>query len=82
MWDEQFEEILRAHLPFLQNDEVLDKESSLRDLGLDSLGMVELLSSLEKAYGVRFLDDLLTMETFATPGTLWSTLSSIEASAA
>lgn len=82
MWDEKFEEILRANLPFLQNGEALDGESNLRDLGLDSLGMVELLSSLEKTYGVRFLDDQLTMETFATAGTLWSTMSSIEASAA
>jgi acyl carrier protein len=75
MWDERFENLLRDHLPFLSPEDVLSPESGLRDLGLDSMGTVELLSVLENAYEVRFVDDALTVETFATPSRLWSTLS-------
>ncbi|GAA3166242.1 hypothetical protein GCM10010466_66270 [Planomonospora alba] len=77
MWDQQFEEILRPHLPFLPADEKLDPDTGLRDFGLDSLGMVELLATLESVYDVRFRDDALTLDTFATPGLLWSALSAV-----
>lgn len=77
MWDVQFEHLLRRHLPFLPTDSALEAERSLRDLGLDSLGAVELLATLEQAYGVRFVDDLLSMETFATAGTLWAAVAAL-----
>ncbi|MFI7003384.1 acyl carrier protein [Nocardia sp. NPDC050175] len=75
MWDLEFEKMLRSYLPFLLTDAELAMDSDLRDLGLDSLNAVELLASLENAYQVRFRDDMLDMNNFATPGTLWSTLS-------
>ncbi|NUR69269.1 MAG: acyl carrier protein [Hamadaea sp.] len=75
MRDEHFDQTLRSHLPFLGPGEALHDDADLRDLGLDSLGTVELLASLENRYNVRFVDDALTLETFATPGTLWNTLS-------
>ncbi|MCX4723206.1 phosphopantetheine-binding protein [Streptomyces sp. NPDC090052] len=75
MWDEQFEELLRKYLPFLGPHETLTADSGLRDLGLDSLGTVEMLASLETMYDVRFVDDMLTTETFATPGVLWAAVS-------
>ncbi|GAA1298654.1 acyl carrier protein [Saccharothrix xinjiangensis] len=75
MWEERFEEILRKHLPFLDASEELTGDVELRDVGLDSLAMVDLLAELEKAYGVRFRDDALNPETFRTPQTLWTTLS-------
>jgi acyl carrier protein len=77
MWDQQFEDLLRQFLPFLGADEVLEADSTLRDLGLDSLGTVELLGSLEDRYDVRFLDEALNAETFATPASLWDILSSL-----
>jgi acyl carrier protein len=82
MWDQQFEEILRQYLPFLSADEKLEQSTGLRDLGLDSMGIVEMLAALEDAYAVRFLDETLTVETFATPGVLWATLSEMSAQAA
>jgi len=82
MWDEQFEELLRRYLPFLPADEALEKDTGLRDHGLDSLGTVELLASLEGTYGVRFVDDALSMDTFNTPGVLWATLSAMAQPAA
>ena len=75
--DTRFESTLRTFLPFLDSTEALTPEMSLRDLGLDSMGMVELLADLESGYDVRFRDEALTMETFATPGVLWGVLSSM-----
>ncbi|MFI6080953.1 acyl carrier protein [Streptomyces sp. NPDC051217] len=74
MWDESFEQLLRKQIPLLEPNEELTAELSLRDFGLDSMGMVSLLSSLEDMYGVRFVDDALNTDNFATPGTLWKTL--------
>lgn len=76
-WDGRFETAVRRHLPFLGVDERLGADVSLRDLGLDSMGVVELLADLENGYAVRFRDEALTMETFATPGVLWRVLSSM-----
>jgi acyl carrier protein len=75
--DAAFESTLRNFLPFLDATEALTPDMSLRDLGLDSMGMVELLADLESGYDVRFRDEALTMETFATPGVLWGVLSSM-----
>ena len=75
MWDQRFEEILRAHLPFIEPDEELMPDAELRDLGLDSLAMVDLLAALEKGYDVRFRDDALKAETFRTADALWDVLS-------
>ncbi|MEU3574275.1 acyl carrier protein [Kitasatospora sp. NPDC036755] len=77
MWDEQFEQLLRAHLPYLPAQDELGADVALADLGLDSMSTVELLASLEKRYDVRFLDDALSMETFATAATLWKQLSEL-----
>lgn len=77
MWDDRFEETLRTFLPFLPPDEPLASDVRLRDLGLDSLAMVQLLGTLEDTYQVRFLDGALTMETFESPGVLWKTVESM-----
>ncbi|WP_218829523.1 acyl carrier protein [Rhodococcus sp. 14-2470-1a] len=72
-----FEGILRPYLPFLSPEEQLTEDLQLRDVGLDSLGTVELLGQLEAGYDVRFDVDALTMETFETPAVLWKTISSL-----
>ncbi|MGW1077326.1 acyl carrier protein [Streptomyces sp. NPDC002537] len=77
MWDQKFEDLLRGFLPFLGSDEPLAQDTALRDLGLDSLGIVELLAALEDTYAVQFHDDALSPETFATPGVLWKVLSGL-----
>jgi acyl carrier protein len=78
MWDERFEVLVRKHLFFLAADEELRPGLDLREFGLDSLGVVDLLVSLESAYGVRLTDDFLSMDTFATPAVLWGALSRIQ----
>jgi acyl carrier protein len=81
MWNEQFEALVRSYLPFLGDDEELAADLDLRVAGLDSLGVVDLLMSLESAYDIRLADDFLSMETFSTPATLWGALSRIKESA-
>jgi acyl carrier protein len=77
MWDKKFEGILRAHLPFLPADTPLKADDDLRDLGLDSLGTVEMLASLESTYGVRFIGDALRIELFSSPESIWKTLNGL-----
>lgn len=70
----EFQEILRAQLPFL-GDGDLDVTAELASLGLDSMGVVQLLASVEGHYDVELPDDILNEETFETVGSLWRTLS-------
>lgn len=82
MWDSRFEEILRTYLPFLPAGTTLDARADLRDLGLDSLGTVELIAALENAYGVRFRDDSLRIEHFTTAEGTWRALDGLRETAA
>ncbi|WEH34965.1 acyl carrier protein [Streptomyces sp. AM 4-1-1] len=77
MWDEQFEALLRKQLSFLPPDEPIEGTMRLRDYGLDSLGMIELLAGLESTYDVQFRDEALTLDTFESPERLWRTLQSL-----
>lgn len=72
--DDRFEAILRKFVPFLSAEEPLTDDAALRDLGLDSMGTVELLATLESTYRVRFKEDALNMENFANPASVWQTL--------
>lgn len=74
MWDGRFETLLRTQLPFLPMEEELVAELPLRDFGLDSLGVVQLLSILENEYQLRFREEFLSIETFQTPASLWKAI--------
>jgi acyl carrier protein len=78
VWDEQFEALLRSYLPFLPAGEELSPDLDMREFGLDSLGVVDLLVSLENTYDVRMTDEILSMDTFSTPAVLWRALSEIQ----
>ncbi|MFI9387108.1 acyl carrier protein [Kutzneria sp. NPDC052558] len=77
MWNEQFDTVLRQYLPFLPADEPLDPDIDLRDFGLDSLGIVDVLGALEQAFQIRFTEDLLTADTFRTPKVLWTAVAGL-----
>ncbi|GAA3291357.1 acyl carrier protein [Streptomyces cinereospinus] len=81
MLDAKFDAILRRYLPFLSATEVIDENTSLRDYGLDSMATVELIGDLESEYRIRFVDDLLSLETFDTPGRIWAGISRMTAPA-
>jgi acyl carrier protein len=70
-WDERFESVVRANVPVLAASDPLLPSASLYDLGLDSMGTIQLLLELEETFAVTFPDDALKPETFATPEALW-----------
>jgi len=81
MLDPKFDAILRRYLPFISAADLIEEETSLRDYGLDSMATVELISDLESEYRIRFVDDLLSLEKFATPGRIWASISQMTAPA-
>ena len=74
----EFTTILREHLRYAGDGEI-DAESSLRDLGLDSMGAVELLFAVEDTYGVVIPDERFTDATFETGGALWAVIEELRA---
>jgi acyl carrier protein len=71
-WPQQFEAVLRAHVPSLAGDVPIEPHASLFDLGLDSLATVALLVGIEDAFGIMIPDEDLSPNTFATPMDLWA----------
>jgi acyl carrier protein len=69
--NERFTSAVIPHLKFLDG-RTLTAESSLPELGLDSMQAIDLLFDLEDAFGVPLPDDELSDTTFATAGNLWS----------
>ncbi|QMU69784.1 phosphopantetheine-binding protein [Streptacidiphilus sp. P02-A3a] len=76
-WDDRFEQVLRPHLPAAGPGQALHDADELRDLGLDSMETIQLLLDLESRFEVTFPDELLTAETFATVGGLWTAVSDL-----
>ncbi len=68
-----FQETLLPHLPYAEGGELAPTDD-LAALGLDSMGVVQLLADLEDRYGLELPDERLTEETFATVGSLWTTV--------
>jgi acyl carrier protein len=69
--DERFVSLLASMLKFL-GDRPVTPDSSLRDLGLDSMESVQLLFAIEDEYDVVVPEEQLTGSTFATAGSLWA----------
>ncbi|GAA3829026.1 hypothetical protein GCM10022226_57300 [Sphaerisporangium flaviroseum] len=76
---QRFQNILRRHLPYADSGE-FSAADELAGLGLDSMGVVQLLVDLEDGYEIELPDDILDEETFATVGSLWRALSALLAS--
>jgi acyl carrier protein len=69
----RFQEIVRPHLPYASAEE-LSADDDLAALGLDSMGVVQLLAAVEDGYQLELPDDLLDQDSFTTVGTLWQTV--------
>jgi acyl carrier protein len=74
--DDSFLAILRVRLKYVTGA-TIEPEARLRDLGLDSLQVIELLLALEDMYGVILPDDKLTDLTFETAGSLWAVIAEL-----
>lgn len=77
----RFTDLLTPYLPFL-GDRSLDRDSRLRDLGLDSMKSIELLFAIEDAYGFSLPDEDLNDTTFATAGSLWDAVDAVRSTTA
>jgi acyl carrier protein len=76
-WDPVFETVLRSFLPRLPADLVLDPDLPLPAYGMDSIGMVAVIASLEAEYDVVFPDHALVPDTFGTTGSVWAVVSDL-----
>jgi acyl carrier protein len=63
--------ILSKHLKLVDNAYAIPMEQRLDELGLDSIGAINLLLDLEDNFTISFPDFMLTEETFRTPATLY-----------
>jgi acyl carrier protein len=69
--------LVRQHLKLADKEMELAMDADLDALGLDSQSALSLMLDLEDAFGVVFQNSMLNEETFATPNSLWETLSSL-----
>jgi acyl carrier protein len=65
-----FRKTLLTHLPYADNADFAATDE-LTALGLNSMGVVQLLTDLEETFGLELPDELITEETFGTVGSLW-----------
>ncbi|MDG4785091.1 phosphopantetheine-binding protein [Micromonospora sp. WMMD1102] len=72
----RFQEIVRPYLPYASGAE-LSADDDLAALGLDSMGVVQLLAAVEEGYQLQLPDELLDQESFSTVGTLWQTVAAV-----
>lgn len=71
-WDASFEHIVRDNVPLLDEDEPLLAATALADFGMDSLNVLGLMVAVESEYAITIPEDQLVLDSFATPGALWS----------
>jgi nodulation protein F len=67
---EKYIATLRDHLPYA-NENPLHGEDELEQLGLDSLGTVRLLATLEDIFDLEIPEEALHESTFRTVDSLW-----------
>jgi acyl carrier protein len=78
MLDQNLEKILRAHARFTAADSDIDPDMPLASLGIDSLGIIELVFEIENEFDLEMPPDQITPETFATPRSIWQLLCQID----
>jgi acyl carrier protein len=74
MWIEEYEQIIRAHSRTDDPMEAIQPETAMTLLGFDSLEIINLIVDLEDKFRIELPEEVLTPETFATPGGLWAVL--------
>lgn len=62
--------LLRPHLRLVPPGAPIQLEDDLGKLGLDSLAAIDVLMEIENQFGVAIPDELITVDTFDTPGNL------------
>lgn len=73
-WDGKFEDVLRATLPGMEPMTALAPDTPLKEVGLDSMSVMQIIASLEETYCVSLAPEALVPATFETPVTVWEAL--------
>jgi len=76
---ERYEALVRGVLPAGAPDTTLNRDSNLVEIGLDSFGMVTLISLLEQEFEVELPDDALKFDTFHRMDTPWELVRKLRA---
>jgi acyl carrier protein len=79
--EDRFEEMLRRHLKYLDDDKPLDSETELKTLGLDSMAALDLLFDIEDTFEVTLPDEYMNEQTFATAKSLRNAVETVASSA-
>ncbi len=69
--------VLSKHLKFTAEPQTIPMNKPLDELGLDSMGAVNLLLDLEDSFEISFPGSLLTEETFSTAANLHKAVHSL-----
>jgi acyl carrier protein len=75
---QSLKKILRAEARFLAADADITPDMSLASLGIDSLGLIDLVVRIEDEFDLEIPPEHITPETFATPASIWRLLYQIE----
>ncbi|MDT0266584.1 acyl carrier protein [Streptomyces sp. DSM 44915] len=73
-WSGEFDVLLREYLTELAPDSPIDPDAPMKDLGLNSVGIVGLIVDLEEELGVFLPEEAVSPSTFYSARTLWSAL--------
>jgi acyl carrier protein len=76
---DQVVSVLRGHLRLVEPGAPVPPTEPLRDLGLDSMGAMNLLFDLERTFRIVFPDHLVTAESFRDAESLARTVGAIAA---
>src|SRR5687768_598329 len=68
--DEEVLQVVRSNLPGVRNAEQIALDSDLWDAGMDSLANIAVMVAIEDTFGVEFVLETLTPETFSTVSTI------------
>jgi acyl carrier protein len=69
--------ILRVVVPELPDDREIGLGDRLEDLGVDSLGLMQIVAEVEDALGVEFPDSALVPQTFESVRSLVTVVASL-----
>ncbi|MEV6927323.1 phosphopantetheine-binding protein [Dactylosporangium sp. NPDC051485] len=70
-----FEDVVLFHLPDVTDPGAFTSHTPLGSLGLDSMGMIALMASLENAFDFTFPEEDVTTAAFYSADSLWSVVS-------
>lgn len=75
---QDLKKMLRSHARFIAADADITADMPLASLGVDSLGLIELVGQIEDQFDLEIPAEQITPETFATPASIMHLLHQID----